>query len=133
MKTGTVLRLVALAGLAACADDTTAPQSKDGDKVSPQVAVNLNVAAGGGSLDFSADLENIRDAVLPGFDVPSAADSLRVQLVSLNEQLAAGDRTAAAATLAKARSGMTPDVSNATDLGYIEMVFANIDAALARQ
>ncbi|MES3035384.1 MAG: hypothetical protein V4813_15400 [Gemmatimonadota bacterium] len=123
---------MALAGLAACADDTTAPQSKEASAVSPQVAVNLNVAAGG-SLDFSADLETIRDAVLPGFDVPSAADSLRVRLVSLTDALAAGDRTAAAATLAKARSGLTSDVSNATDLGYIEMVFANIDAALARQ
>ncbi len=132
MKTGAVFRLVALAGLAACAADTTAPLVQDASAVAPQVAMNLSVAAGG-SLDFSADLENIRDAVLPGFDVSTTADSLRVQLASLSDQLSAGDRTGAAETLAKARSGMRPDVSNATDLGYIEMVFANIDVALARK
>ncbi len=132
MKTGTVLRLVALAGLAACADDTTAPQGKDGDKVSPQVAVNLNVAADGGSLDFSADLENIRLAVLPSFANTGAADSLGMRLSALQAQLAAGDRTGAAETLALTRAGIAPDASDPTTLGYLEMVFTSIDVALAR-
>ena len=131
MKIRIVVRLVALAGLAACAEDTTAPLEKEAGALSPQVAVNLSVA-GSGSLDFSADLETIRDAVLPGCDVPGAADSLRVRLASLSAQLAAGDRAGAAETLAKARNGLAPDVSNSTDLGYIEMVFMNIDVALAR-
>lgn len=132
MRTRTVIRLMTLAGLAACAEDTTAPLVKEAGEVSPQVAVNLNVV-GSGSLDFSADLETIRDAVLPGFDNAVAADSLKVRLASLGAQLAAGDRSGAAETLLKARTGMKADASNAADLGYIEMVFANIDVAIARQ
>ncbi len=131
MNTGTVVRLVALAGLAACADNTTAPLESEVGVVAPQVAMSMSVSSEG-SLDFSADLENIRDAVLPGFEVSSAADSLRVRLASLGEQLAAGNRAGAAESLVKARSELAPGVSNSTDVGYIEMVFANIDVALAR-
>lgn len=131
MKTGMLFSLVALAGLAACAEDTTAPLNIEAGALSPQVAVNLTVASGG-SLDFSADLENLRLAVLPSFGDPAAADSLGARLISLQEQLAAGDRTAATETLAKARAGIAPDVSDPTTLGYVEMVFTSIDVALAR-
>lgn len=131
MKIGTIVCLVALSGLAACADNTTAPMESETAPTLPQVAMSMSTATYT-HFDFRADLENIRDAVLPGFVVASAADSLRGRLATLTAQLSLGDRAGAAETLVRARGGLTPSVSNSTDLGYIEMVFGNIDAALAR-
>lgn len=129
MQKMTVVRLAALAGLVACADDATAPTGTTKDGVAAQVSLSTAVVQG--SLDFSTDLENLRIAVLPTFADTAAASAIRAQLITLQDQLAAGDRTAAAATLAQVRDAIKPDATDVTTLGYVGMVFDNIDTALA--
>lgn len=128
-----MLRIAGVLGLAACtADSATAPaHTKAGDAAHASVSLNV---VDGGSLDFSADLDNITDVVLPGFTDAAVAEAFGARIVTLKTLLANGDRTGAAAELVLARKDLkdAPDASNPTDLGYIEMVFSNIDTALAR-
>lgn len=122
-----VLRTIGLLGVVACAESTTSPLAE------PQVAtsVSLNVAGGAPVLDFSADLDKIAADVAPEFVNVEAADSLKVRIAAIKIQLAANDLAAVTATIAATRLELPIDASNAADLGYVELVFASIDAAIA--
>ena len=126
-----MLRLAGMLGLAACASDYgTGPEQ---DKAADAVRANISLSvAESGSLDFSVDLDNIVETIVPGFSDAAAADAFSAHVVALRTELLNGDRTAAGAMLALARNDLAPGVSNETDVGYVEMVFSNIDAALAR-
>lgn len=130
MKHFATVPLIGLLATVACSDHgptAPAPELTDASAVSLQASMSM---LEGQSLDFTADLDNIVEAILPGFSDVQARDALKSHIDALKVHLAAGDRAAAAEVLSLARAVIVTDVSNRTDLGYIEMVFGIIDAAL---
>ena len=127
-----VIPLSMLLVVSACTEaDLTAPASSPVQATAVPLDVSMSVVAGQ-DLDFAADLDNIAEVILPGLFDAAAAEALGAQLDALKAHLAAGDRAAAAQVLDEARSVATPDIGNRTDLGYVEMVLYNIEAALAK-
>lgn len=128
----TALALLAPLVCAACADqDPLAPplEAEQDHAFAMQEAASYGSSAV--SLDFDADLENIREQVLPGFEVVEAAETVNALLTELSLHLAAGAVSEAGQTLEGIRTVMAEGVTNRTDAGYVEVVGWAIEAALA--
>lgn len=124
-----VLRTIGLLGVVACAESTTSPLAE----APVTTSVSLNVAGAEQALDFSADLDKIVEAVIPGFTNAGAGDVLKAQVTALKAQLAENDLVAAAATVADARRELPADAGIHGDIGYVQMVLSNVEAALSPQ
>lgn len=116
--------------LAACNDNPTAPVATTKSMLKAGAGPSLSSTAVTASLDFSADLESLNSRVVPSLDDRAAAEQISSALASLSAHLSAGDRVAASADIAAARSQLKSDVGSAADLGNIEMVLDLIETSL---
>jgi hypothetical protein len=122
----------ALAFGAGCSRDAPLEPLSDQSTLAPTASISASQSAlpGDGAVPFAGDLEDIPVRVLPGFSDRDAADSLAGYLTELLAHLSAGNKTAAARVLGQARELLKPGVADPADIGYLQLVFDNIEAAI---
>jgi hypothetical protein len=91
---------------------------------------SFNVIPGDSAAPFAGDLEDIPVRVLPWFTDQAAADALATHLTELSAHLSAHDHAEAARVLGVARELLHPGVADPADIGYLLLVFDNIEAAI---
>ncbi len=127
-----VIPLMMVLASAACAiDSPTAPYAEEASLAAPTGFSASQSASAGQSLDFSSDLRHATEAA-SGFADAAVADRFREHLGNLSTSLNAGDKAEASRILGLARQELSPAAITHGDLGYIEMVFRNIDEAVAQ-
>jgi hypothetical protein len=129
MKPLALLPVAALL-LVSCGDSSpTAPPAM----AAGPPTLSLLGSAGDGALDFSTDLNDLKERALPGFPDQGAAERLSIQFDELHAALTAGNAEEASRALALAREIAQPGITNWGDLGNINMVLDMIDRALAQR
>jgi hypothetical protein len=94
------------------------------------VTATMSLATAG-SLDFSSDLNAVRE-LAGGFADAAVSERVGGKVDALRASLAAGNRAEAAQILASLRSDLVSGVTNDGDLGYIGLVLRNIGEALSQ-
>lgn len=125
-----VLPLAGLAVATACTDPPMMPLEPSALTAASAPLLSLGGSAGEASLDFSTDLNDLKNRVLPGFKDEDAAKQLAGYLDELHEHLMAGEAEEASRVLAAAREVAHPDVTNWGDWGNINLVLNTIGRAL---
>jgi hypothetical protein len=127
MKRATLLPITALL-LAACGDAPMQPEAER-TALTPD-SPSFSIAAASAALDFASDLDMITTLVVPSLDDATAAAKIKLEVGKLSAALSAGNKVAAAQSVAAVRALLTPGVGGPADVGMIEIVLDNIGRAL---
>jgi hypothetical protein len=129
----TILPIAAALALGAgCSRDAPLEPLTEQSALAPTASMSAsqNAIPGDGAAPFSGDLEDIPVRVLPWFSDSDAADALAEHLKELSVHLSAGNNVEAARVLGLAREVLQPGTADPADIGYLHLVFDNIEAAI---
>lgn len=125
--------LAAALAAVGCTDRAVTPVQPDPLTPAPALAtpeVRLSVAAAG-PLDFSHEVGDIVQRILPSFADADAAEALRGHLGEVAAKSAAGDRAGALQALDLARGVLQPGVTSQVDAAAIHMTLDVVQRELA--
>ena len=114
--------------LGACADSPVAPVSAP-PGIAGQPSLSSGVAES--ALDYTDQANDIITRVLPSFDDPAAAQTVRESMLALSTHAAAGELAEARAASKTARDALGAGAASALVLGAVSATLDVIDRDLA--
>jgi hypothetical protein len=113
--------------LAACSDNPVAP---DGSPLAPASKPSLSTASVGIRIDYTDQANDLITRVLPSFDDPQAAETVRSSLLALTAHANAGELSDAHAAAQAARAALGANAASPLVLGAVSATLDVIDRDL---